>query len=112
MKCLLVAAALGCGPSKPPSSGTAGTGAPGTGTACDAARAKVEQLYRAEAKAREPNRVDEAVADNTAMVMTDCGRDPGKVSACLASVETVKELEQRCLAPIDDEGSEGDRLAH
>lgn len=73
-------------------------------------RERVEQLYRAEAPAKQPSRVDEAVADNTAMVMTDCAQAPVKVAACLAAASTVPELEARCLTPIDDEGTEGDRL--
>jgi hypothetical protein len=102
----LVVLALGCGPGKPPS---AGSGA--TASGCDGIRGKVEQLYRAEAQAREPKRVDEAVADNTEMVLRDCARDPAKVSACVAGIASVADLEHRCLAPLDEEGSEGDRLA-
>ena len=59
----------------------------------------------------EPARLDEAVADNTAMVMNDCALAPDKVVACIGTAATVKDLEARCLAPIDDEGTEGDRLA-
>lgn len=113
MKWLLVIAVLGCASSKPPTGAGSGTGSSvgTTGTACDGARARVDQLYRAEAQAREPKRVDEAVADNTAMVMNDCARAPDKVAACVASAATVKELEARCLVALDDEGSEGDALA-
>jgi hypothetical protein len=124
MKWLIVIAVLGCGPSKPPagqgsagsSGATAGTTAgttsgTTTGTACDGARAKVDRLYRADAQAREPKRVDEAVADNTAMVMNDCVKAPDKVTACIASVTSVIDLEARCLVALDDEGSEGDALA-
>ena len=75
-------------------------------------RGRVEQLYRAEAQAREPARMEDAVADNTAMVMTDCAQAPDKVAACLAGANTVADLEARCLAPIDDEGTEGDKLTH
>ena len=97
---------------RPPNEPTAGSGSTaGRGGPCDAVRARVEQLYRDEAKAKEPSRVDEAVADNTAMVMNDCAQAPGKVAACIAAVTTVKDLEARCLAPIDDEGTEGDKLA-
>ena len=100
---------LGCGASAPP----AGP-APAVATAstpCDGARAKVEQLYRAEARTREPKRVDEAVADNTGMVMRDCAKAPAQTAACIAAVATVAELEARCLVALDDEGSEGDALA-
>jgi len=77
---------------------------------CEGIRGKVEQLYRAEAQAREPRRVDEAVADNTTMVMNDCARAPAKVARCVNGVSTVPELEKKCLAPLDDEGTEGEEL--
>lgn len=99
-------------------SGKQGTPGAGSGTGavnttpppggCDGIRPKVEQLYRAEAQAKEPSRVEDAVADNTRMVMLECATAPDKVSACLAGVATVMELETTCLAPLDDEGSETD----
>ena len=110
MKWLIVIAALGCGSSVPPA-GTGSATAAGASTPCDGARAKVEQLYRAEAQTREPKRVDEAVADNTAMVMHECASAPAKVAACIAGIGTVADLEARCLVALDDEGSEGDQRA-
>jgi len=77
-----------------------------TATTCDGVKPRVEQLYRAEAQAKEPKRVDEAVADNTQMVMNDCTKDPGKTVPCLAKAATVSELEKDCLIPLDDEGTE------
>lgn len=77
---------------------------------CEGARAKVEGLYRAEAQAKEPKRVEEAVADNTAMVMAECAKAPEKVSACIAQAATLKDLEATCMPQLDDEGSEGDTL--
>jgi hypothetical protein len=109
MKWLIAIAVLGCGSGKPPE--TAGTTPGSASTACDGARAKVEQLYRAEARTREPKRVDEAVADNTTMVMNDCARAPAKTAACIASVATVADLEAKCLIALDEEGSEGEQLA-
>jgi len=106
----LVPAVLACGCSGKPAA--AAPASPATGNGCAAARGKVEQLYRTEARVREPGRVDEAVADNTAMVMTDCAKAPARVTACIAAAGTAAELEARCLAPIDDEGSEGDQAAH
>jgi len=125
MKRLVVALiALGCA-GKPPAAvvrtGTApvtgsgsgsATGAARPSPACAAVRPKVEQLYRTEAQAREPGRVDDAVSDNTTMVMNDCAKAPDQVAACVRSASTVKDLEARCLAPIDDEGSEGDQRTH
>lgn len=113
MKRLIAVALLACGSRTPPApaEGTsAGTGAAPRGP-CEAMRARVEQLYRAEAQAKEPARVEAAVADNTAMVMSDCEKAPDKVAACVVAAATVKDLEARCLAPIDDEGTEGDKLA-
>ncbi|MGE0869399.1 MAG: hypothetical protein AB7P03_12595 [Kofleriaceae bacterium] len=95
-------------PGKPPPGGaTGGTTASG---GCEGIRSKVEQLYRADAEANEPKRVNEAVADNTAMVMADCAKAPDVVATCVAGAATVKDIEARCLSPIDDDGSEGDQL--
>ena len=119
MRWLPIAALLACGcPSKSPQP-TVGTGSGGsassaqaTGTSCDAMRSKVEQLYRAEAGDQPPARLDELVADNTSMVMNDCIKSPDKTAACIAAATTVQELQRRCLVPLDDEGTEGDRLTH
>lgn len=113
MKWLILAALVACAcPSKQAGTGTGtGTGM-GSGSqttaegGCDAVRPKVEQLYRAEAQAKEPKRVDEAVADNTTMVMNDCAKDPATVSACLASATTVADIETKCLERLAPEGTE------
>jgi hypothetical protein len=83
---------------------------PVSATTCDQVKPRVEQLYRAEAQAKEPKRVDESVADNTAMVMKDCAKDPGKTVPCLGRAASVAELEKQCLIPLDDEGTEGEAL--
>jgi hypothetical protein len=114
MKRLVVALLLGAGcPAKPPVAPVADPATTGLqrSAPCAAVRSKVERLYRAEAQAREPARVEEAVADNTAMVLNDCAKAPDKVAACIASASTTSDLEARCLAPIDDEGTEGDHVA-
>jgi hypothetical protein len=104
---LVLLVACGC-PAKKPAQGGASSVAPvSTATTCDGVRPRVEQLYRAEAQAKEPTRVDEAVADNTHMVMNDCVKDPAKIVPCLAKAATVSELEKDCLIPLDDEGTEG-----
>lgn len=114
---LLVLVLCGC-PSKPttgPSNGSNTTGngsGPTTATnakTCDDVKPRVEQLYRVEAQAKEPKRIEEAVADNTTMVMRDCARDPATFVPCLASVPSIAELEKKCLVPLDDEGTEGDQ---
>jgi hypothetical protein len=110
---LLALLACGCG-NKPPStgntSGSTGSAAP-SGTACDPLRARVAELYRAHLRDRDPARLAEAVADNTTMVMNDCLQAPDTTAACIAAATTVPELEARCLIPLDDEGTEGDKLA-
>jgi hypothetical protein len=83
---------------------------PGDTTKCGLIKSHVEQLYRAEAQAKEPKRVDEATADNTAMVLRDCRRAPDRVASCVNAAASVAELEQRCLIPLDDEGTEGMEL--
>lgn len=98
--------ALGCGTT----SGAGGGGGGAAVTTCDGLRPKLEQLYRAEAEAKEPKRVDEAVADNTAMVLGDCAKAPATVIACVGAATSVVQLEQTCLAPLDDEGSDGEAL--
>ena len=80
---------------------------PPTGTTCDSLRPKLEQLYRAEAQQKEPKRVEEAVADNTQMVLGDCAKQPDRVIACVSKAGTVAEIEQSCVIPIDEEGTEG-----
>jgi hypothetical protein len=98
-------AACAC-PKPAPPSGPGGD-VPMTAT-CDGIRGKVEALYRAEAQQREPKRVDEAVADNTTMVLNDCAKQPAKVAPCIAKAETVAEIEKTCLIPLDEEGTEGE----
>jgi hypothetical protein len=117
-KLWLLVATFACAcPSKPAThtgggegSGSSAIAAPPTNaTTCDGVKAKIEGLYRAEAQQREPKRVEEAVADNTTMVMNDCMKDPAKFVPCLNTAATIAELEKQCLIPLDDEGSEGDK---
>jgi hypothetical protein len=91
------------------SSGSGATIDPVNATTCEGVKPRVEALYRGEAQQKEPTRVEEAVSDNTTMVMNDCTKDPAKLVPCLAKVATVAALEKTCLAPLDDEGTEGDR---
>jgi hypothetical protein len=81
-------------------------------TGCDAAKKKVGELYRAEATANKekPERVEESISDNTAMVMNECRVQPDKVIGCINRVSSASELEKQCLAQLDDEGSEGEAL--
>lgn len=89
-----------------------GTG-PGTGSGADCAAIEphVHDLYKAEATAGgSGENVDEEVADNVTMVMNDCAASPDKVAPCATGAKTVAELESKCLLPLDDEGSEGDKF--
>lgn len=119
---LLVLTIVACAcPSKATKTGGgSGNGSAGSGVVevvppvggCEGARAKIEQLYRAEAQAKEPKRVEEAVADNTAMVLGECAVNPAVVTACIARISTVKELEASCVRQLNDEGTEADALKH
>jgi hypothetical protein len=88
--------------------GGGGSGGSAVATTCDGVKPRVEAMYRADAQQNQPARVEEAVSDNTTMVMNDCAKD-GKLVACLAKVATIAELEKTCLIPLDDEGTEGEK---
>ncbi|HEY1815928.1 MAG TPA: hypothetical protein VGG74_26445 [Kofleriaceae bacterium] len=81
---------------------------PATAATCDSVKPRVESLYRAEGQQREPKRVDEYVSDNTTMIMNDCVTNPAKFAPCLAAAATVAQMEQECVIPLDDEGTEGE----
>jgi hypothetical protein len=100
----------GTGPGSGTGSGTGSAPPVANAKTCDDVKPRVELMYRGEAQVREPKRVDDAVADNTAMVMKDCAQDPAKTVPCLAKAATVAELEKQCLIQLDDEGSEGEAL--
>lgn len=87
--------ACACGQKKETGSGT-GTGT-GTAAGCEEARPNVERIYGGN-------------ADDVAMVMKDCAQDPARVAPCAAAAKDATELEARCLLPLDEEGSEGDRF--
>lgn len=108
---LLVLVLAGC-PSKPPTTTGTGSGSatPPSNEVCASIRAKVEGLYRAEAQQKEPERVEEAVRDNTDMVMSECAKNPTAVAPCVANAQAIDIIEKTCLAPLDEEGSEGEAL--
>jgi hypothetical protein len=114
MKRVLLVVLVACSSKQGPS--TTGSGSvvintpPATG--CDGAKVKVEQLYRADASAKgeKAERVAEFVSDNTQMVMNECVKSPDKVVACINKVASASELEKSCLAPLDEEGTEGEAL--
>jgi hypothetical protein len=87
-----------------------GSSAPAVAT-CDGARAKLDALYRAEAQIKEPKRVDAAVADNVAMALADCAKDPARIAPCLATADSVATIEKQCLIALDEEGTEGEGRA-
>ncbi|CAN5826179.1 hypothetical protein BH11MYX2_BH11MYX2_24420 [soil metagenome] len=109
LACVLVACACPKKTTEPAT--TAGSGSateaapPNPADACGAIKGKLEQLYRADAQANEPKRIDEATADNVQMVMTDCAASPAKVTACVQGAPTVKDIETKCLARVDEAGN-------
>src|SRR5689334_22974654 len=94
---VVIVAACACPTKTPAPPATAGSGGATAAASCDDLRRKVEQLYRAEAEVAEPKRVDDATADNTAMVMTECAKDRARVGPCLDKARTVAEIEKQCL---------------
>ena len=107
---VLLACACSCSGKGATTVGSGGSAEGSARASCNDLRAKVEQLYRVEAEAKEPKRVEEAVADNTTMVMNDCAKAPAKVAACVNDAASVADLEKKCLVPLDDEGTEGEAL--
>ena len=114
MAALVLLGACACGRGGGGGGGTGtggGSGGGGGGSAadCEAVRERVRQLYAAVSRPEaKPDAPDTFVADNTQMVIAECVREPGRVVPCVKRVSTALELESRCLAPLDDEGSEGD----
>ncbi|MBE7454029.1 MAG: hypothetical protein HS111_35835 [Kofleriaceae bacterium] len=88
-----------------------GGGAGGGGgdpAACAELAPTVRALYQAEAG---PDGLTaEEVADNTELVLAECREAPARVAACARAATGVAQLERDCLAPLDDEGSEGRRF--
>jgi hypothetical protein len=115
---LLVMVACACPNKQTAGPGTGSDGSAGSGGAvtppvtnantCDEVKPRIEKLYRAEGQAKEPKRVEDYVADNTAMVMADCAKDPARFVPCISAAPTVAELEKQCTVPLDEEGTEGD----
>jgi hypothetical protein len=105
--CVLASLLAACACKNKTDTGPGGGNGSGTGGAvrCEEIKAHVEKLYRAEATGED---IDEQVADNTQMVMNDCERKPEAVATCARDATSVADLEQRCLIPLDQEGSEGD----
>ncbi|HEY4057606.1 MAG TPA: hypothetical protein VGM39_13405 [Kofleriaceae bacterium] len=105
--CVLVACACPKKATEPTAAGSGSAAAvvPASGDACAAIKSKVEQLYKADAQATEPNRVADATADNVQMVMTDCAANPAKVASCVQAASTVKDIEMKCLARVDEAGN-------
>lgn len=87
---------------------TTTTAPPAAAATCDSVKPRVEAMYRTEGQQREPKRVDEYVSDNTTMIMNDCVTNPPKLAPCLAAAATVAQMEQECVIPLDDDGTEGE----
>ncbi len=88
--------------------GDGGGGGGGDPAACAELAPTVRALYQAEAG---PDGLTaEEVADNTELVLAECREAPARVVACARAATGVAQLERDCLAPLDDEGSEGRRF--
>jgi hypothetical protein len=114
----LVAALAACACKSKPATVTGGggtsSGSAGSGSAGDCAGVEpaVTALYQAEATATGAADKDATfVADNVAIAVKDCARDPGRVASCAKAATSVAQLEHDCLIPLDEEGTEGDQLA-
>ena len=97
-------AACGCSPAPAvaPTTGMPlanGSAAPPTvptaPTTCAGIEPKVDQLYRAEAQAAEPKRVDERTHDNVHMVMVECDKNPSAVVACVNGAATLADIQRQ-----------------
>jgi len=104
---VIIAALAACGgASKPGAVGGSGSSA-GSAADCAKIEAGVKALYEADAMAAKEATF---VADNVAMVMKDCAHEPGRVAPCAAGAKSVAQLESECLIPLDQEGTEGDKV--
>ena len=107
----LVMALAACGaPAATTTTTSTSTPPPQTTATCDNVKPRVESMYRAEGQQREPKRVDEYVSDNTTMIMNDCVKNPTKLAPCIAAAATIAQMEQECVIPVDDEGTEGEAV--
>ena len=109
MRWLVLALVAACGAPGATTTTTTAT-PPAVAVTCDSVKPRVEAMYRAEGQQREPKRVDEYVSDNTTMIMNDCVTNPPKFAPCLAAATTVAQMEQECVIPLDDEGTEGEAI--
>lgn len=79
-------------------------GLPASGsTECEQLKPKIAGIYRAAAKPGDQG-AEQAVADNTAMILRDCQTAPSKFAACIQAAPDVATLERDCVIPLDDEG--------
>jgi len=111
---LLLLASVSCGQSKAP----VGPGPRDDAAAsieCDALVEKTKSLYQAAATQEKLalNLQAEFVEANTHMVMVDCKAAPKTVGPCIAEAASVKQIEEECLAPLDEAGSvEGQQFSN
>lgn len=108
---LLMGLACGCTCGGPKPRSGVGPVDPAAAQACAALTDKLAELYRAEAAAAGVPREgqDEAVRDNSAMVLDECARRR-EVLRCAAGAVSAKELERTCLSPLPEDGSEAAAL--
>ncbi len=71
--------------------------------ACDDLKPTITALYRTASKQGDKG-ADEAIADNTAMILRDCRTNAAKFAPCIKAAADVATLERDCIIPLDDEG--------
>lgn len=102
---LLMVLCTACGQSQAPVAPQAGDDAGDTAN-CESLTRKATGLYQVAAvdEGLAPNLHTEFVEANVHMVMVDCHAQPKLVISCVASAETVADIESKCLIPLDDSG--------
>ena len=82
----------------------------GDPAACEAHTDKISALYRTDAgdppeDADQKARYEEAIADNTHLVLADCRTSPARFAPCIESATSVAFLETSCVIPLDEAGT-------
>ncbi|MCP4445454.1 MAG: hypothetical protein GY811_08945 [Myxococcales bacterium] len=94
-----------CGHSKSPV-GPQSSDDGGQATSCESLIRRTTEIYERAAldEALVANLHADFVAANLHMVMVDCHAAPASVIACVNAAENAADLENDCLAPLDDSG--------
>ena len=101
-------AACGCksSPTTTPATNNAASAA-----TCATIHDHLVELYRADALAKEPARVQAATVDNVTMAEHECAHAAASFPGCAAAATSAAQFESTCMPTLDSEGSEGDKFA-